>query len=205
MLTLASLSLGNAAWVPSSQWHESRIMIPLASFFFGNHPWVSTLHCRDSRIMVALGGLYSQTSRGFPSPLPRVPDNGHPRRPLVRKPRVGSPFPLPRMPDNGHPRRPLVRKPRVSSSFPLPRVPDNGHPRRMLLSSCSSKASPLELHPLPNASRYQRTSHQIFQALVCFYWGVYAMPHFVSLPRPNSHFASNRALPMAVSPPDTAT
>jgi hypothetical protein len=115
MLTLASLSLGNAAWVPSSQWHESRIMIPLASFFFGNHPWVSTLHCRDSRIMVALGGLCSQTSRGFPSPLPRVPDNGHPRRPLVRKPRVGSPFPLPRMPDNGHPRRPLVRKPRVGS------------------------------------------------------------------------------------------
>jgi hypothetical protein len=56
------------------------------------------------------------------------------------------------------------------------------------------KQVPHELAPLPNASRYQRTSHQIFQALVCFYWGVYAMPHFVSLPRPNSHFASHVAL-----------
>jgi hypothetical protein len=68
MLTLASLSLGNAAWVPFS---------PVARVADNSPP--RQLFPREPSV-------------GFHSPLPRVPDNGHPRRPLVRKPRVG--FPL---------------------------------------------------------------------------------------------------------------
>jgi hypothetical protein len=158
MLTLASLSLGNAAWVPSSQWRESRIIVPLASFFFGNHPWVSTLHCRGWRTMVILGGLLFAYPAWVPSfPLVQVADNSRPRRSLVRRPRVGSPFPLPRVADNGRPRQPLVRKPRVSSPSLLAEVADNGHPGRSLLSSCSSKASPPRAGPA--AERFPLSAH----------------------------------------------
>jgi hypothetical protein len=133
MLTLASLSLGNAAWVPTPQWRESRIIVPLASFFFGNPPWVSALHCRDSRIMVALASLLF----AYPAWVP--------------------PFPLVQVADNSRPRRPLVRKPRVSPPSPLPRVADNGHPRLSLLSSCSSKASPPRATPA--AERFSLSAH----------------------------------------------
>jgi hypothetical protein len=68
MLTLASLSLGNAAWVPFS---------PVARVADNSPP-------RQF--------LFREPSVGFHSPLPGLADNGRPRRSLVRQPRVSSPL-----------------------------------------------------------------------------------------------------------------
>jgi hypothetical protein len=134
MLTLASLSLGNAAWVPFS---------PVARVADNSPP-------RQF--------LFREPSVGFHSPLPRMADNGHPRRPLVRKPRVSPPFPLAEVADNGHPRLSLLSSCSSKASPPRATPAAKRLPLSAHFPANISSTSLFLLGSLSNASLRQPTS-----------------------------------------------